>query len=107
MLSRSHNLREQVEDLKRVARAYRTSVSTKLIDLLEAFDDADPSGMWSRFPISKRWKATHILDPDSSFDLQEFKSRCEGSVTELEDLLHEIERQDYEDDIRDQIEDEW
>jgi hypothetical protein len=45
VLNRSHNLREQVEDLKRIAHVYGTSVSTKLIDLLEAFDDADPNGM--------------------------------------------------------------
>lgn len=88
-MNRSHNLRAQLPDLKRLAIQHNLNLSPNLETLINVWNDDDPHGMRGRYPYTRDGKRDELANGDS-FDLLHFVHACEAALDELNSMLEQI-----------------
>jgi hypothetical protein len=93
---RSHDLTKQMPDLKKVAERRRLPISAHFEAMIKRWSETDPKGMTVRYPTDNEGKRV-LLGSERRFHLQPFVQNVEQMLDELDELLADLELEEYRD----------
>jgi hypothetical protein len=86
VLNRSHDLKEQLRDLGKVAQNQGISLTPKFKRFMEAWTDGDEGGMVVRYPETRKRKGKEY-EYSRQFHLNKFAKAAQEALDELFGLI--------------------
>lgn len=103
-----HDLAKQMPGLRKVAQQHRLPMSRHFKDKIERWNESDPDGMRSRYPVDRHGKEVDkrgkpmLIANECRFHLRPFVEDAEQMLRELDELRMQLEYMDYQKIVADE-----